>query len=145
MDVSVRKALPSDEEVLYGMLCDLESEVLPRGSFATVYHSNLGNEKIGYFIAELGGEAIGMVSCHVQLLLHHAAAVGEIQEMYVDPALRSQGIGKALVRAVQDFAEQLGAHQVEVTSNKLRNDTHRFYEREGFLKSHDKLVWKGDR
>ena len=63
--------------------------------------------------------------------------------MYVDPSVRSRGIGKALIQAVVDFARQQGAQQIEDTSNKVRVDTHRFYEREGFHKTHDKLVWKG--
>ncbi len=143
MEVVIRRAVQADEEVLYQMLCDLENEVLDRTTFGLVFIKNLQQESIGYFIAESNDGPAGMASCHVQLLLHHAAPVGEIQEMYVAPALRSQGIGKALIGAVFHFAGQRGARQVEVTSNKIRRDTHRFYEREGFQKTHDKLVWKG--
>lgn len=142
MDFVIRSAGEADEALLYGMLCDLENEVLDPDSFGSIYRANLQNERIGYFIAEVEGQAIGMAGCYVQLLLHHAAPVGEIQEMYVDPTVRSKGIGKALIQAVFDYARQQGAHQVEVTSNKVRVDTHRFYEREGFHKTHDKLVWK---
>lgn len=141
MDVLIRKALASDEAILYHMLCDLESEVLALASFKYIFQSNLQKENIGYFIAEVGGQPVGMASCHIQLLLHHAAAVGEIQEMYVDPTVRSMGIGKALIQSIFEFAGLQGANQVEVTSNKVRIDTHRFYEREGFQKTHDKLVW----
>lgn len=142
MELYIRRASLSDEDLLYQMLCDLENEVLNRTAFGTVFQSNIQNQNIGYFIAICAGNAVGMASCHVQLLLHHASPVGEIQEMYVEPSQRSKGIGNALIKAVVEFAKLRGAMQLEVTSNKIRQDTHRFYEREGFLKTHDKLVWK---
>ena len=43
---------------------------------------------------------------------------------------------------IKEFAETRGAAQIEVTSNLVRHDTHRFYEREGFQKTHAKLVMK---
>ncbi len=81
-----------------------------------------------------------MVSCHIQPLLHHAALVSEIQEMYVKDEFRSQQIGKALMEYVVGFAKSMGAVQMEVTSRSTRENAHRFYQREGFEKSHVKLV-----
>jgi (aminoalkyl)phosphonate N-acetyltransferase len=143
MEVLIRSANAADGEELYRMLCDLEHEELDKSLFLNVYAANLQNDYIRYFVASCHERTVGMASCHVQLLLHHTAPVGEIQEMYVDPYVRSQGIGKALLEAVFQFAGSRGAFQVEVASNKARRDTHRFYEREGFLKTHDKLVRKG--
>ena len=142
MEVTIRSACPADVGILYGMLCELENEKLDREAFDTVFQRNLNNENIAYLIAEIEGVSVGMAGCHVQLLLHHAAAIAEIQEMYVNPTFRSKGIGRKLIVAIRQFAERLGANQIEVTSNLIRLDTHRFYEREGFRKSHAKLVLK---
>jgi PhnO protein len=142
MEIRIRPARPADADELYRMLCDLENTVLARESFNVAFLNNLGNENIRYLIAEVHGSPVGMASCHVQWLLHHAAPVAEIQEMYVDPALRSQGIGQQLVEAIRQFARLRGATQLEVTSNLIRLKTHRFYEREGFQKTHAKLVVK---
>ena len=142
MELTIRPACPADAPTLYRMLCDLENEELNRELFGAAFQINLGNENIRYFVAEIHGSPIGMASCHVQWLLHHAAPVAEIQEMYVDPTLRSQGIGQHLVEAIRQFARSRGANQIEVTSNLARLDTHRFYQREGFQKTHAKLVMK---
>ncbi len=142
MQLILRPARPADDDAFYRMLCDLENEALDRESFAMAFLTNLGNENIRYLIAETHGSPVGMASCHVQWLLHHAAPVAEIQEIYVDPTLRSQGIGQKLIEAIKKFAEVRGAAQIEVTSNLTRHDTHRFYEREGFKKTHAKLVLK---
>lgn len=142
MELLIRPAHAADVETLYRMLCDLENEKLDREAFEAAFLTNLGNENIRYLIAQIHDSPVGLVSCHVQWLLHHAAPVAEIQEMYVDPTLRSQGIGQKLMEAIRQFAQSRGAAQIEVTSNLARLDTHRFYQREGFQKSHAKLVMK---
>ena len=142
MELLIRSALFADADILYRMLCDLENEELDRKGFDAALLANLGNENICYFIAEIHHKPVGLASCHVQLLLHHAAPVAEIQEMYVDTTLRSQGIGRQLIKAIEHFAQARGATQIEVTSNLNRLDTHRFYQREGFHKTHAKLVLK---
>ncbi|HEV7348726.1 GNAT family N-acetyltransferase [Telluribacter sp.] len=136
----IRTATEADVEPLYQMLCELENEVLRRSDFTRVLQTNLRNPDIRYFLAEWEEQPVGMASCHVQFLLHHAAPVAEIQEMYVEVALRSSGIGKRLIDEVVAFARSRGAVHLEVTSNQLRADTHRFYEREHFQRTHYKLV-----
>jgi (aminoalkyl)phosphonate N-acetyltransferase len=143
MEISIRSARPADVDTLYRMLCDLENEVIDLRRFTDTFLTNLRNEKILYLLAELNGQPVGMASCHVQLLLHHAAAVGEIQEMFVDPVHRSRGVGRELIRVLMYFAHQHGADQLEVTSGRARTDAHNFYRREGFEVTHFKLVRKG--
>lgn len=142
MELLIRAAQAHDIAILNHMMSDLENELLPEDSFTAIFLKNLADDRVGYFIAELSGETVGMASCHVQLLLHHAAPIAEIQEMYVRPGLRSQRIGQRLLEAVELFARQQGAEQLEVASNQTRTDAHRFYERERFQKTHYKLVRK---
>lgn len=136
----IRLATLYDEETVYHMICDLENKSLNRQDFNYVYHRNLANDHICYLIAELDAEPVGMGSCHVQPLLHHVCMVAEIQEMYVRPEHRSKEIGKALVEQLVVFAKSKSAQQIEVTSNNVRENAHRFYQKEGFKKSHVKLV-----
>ncbi|TDE14565.1 GNAT family N-acetyltransferase [Dyadobacter psychrotolerans] len=136
----IRKADKADEVVIYQMICGLEDVILDRLAFNHVFLQNIKATNITYFIAEISNIPVGVVSCHIQPLLHHAALVSEIQEMYVDPAYRSQSVGKALMEHVVSFAKSEGAVQIEVTSRNTREDAHRFYQREGFAKSHVKLV-----
>ena len=136
----IRSATREDEETIYRMICDLENKELSRTDFNQVFQTNLAQERICYLIAELENKPVGMGSCHVQLLLHHVCMVAEIQEMYVAPEHRSREIGKALVEQLIVFAKSKGALQIEVTSNNVRENAHRFYQKEGFKKSHVKLV-----
>jgi len=138
--VTIHRASEADRAVIYQMICGLENMVLDRPGFDTAFDRNIASPNIAYFLAQHDGKPVGMVSCHIQPLLHHAALVSEIQEMYVDPEYRSQRIGNALMEHVTAFAKGEGAIQMEVTSRATREQAHRFYEREGFEKSHVKLV-----
>jgi GNAT superfamily N-acetyltransferase len=54
-----------------------------------------------------------------------------VEDLAVDPAQRSKGIGKALLAAARDWARERGATHLELDSAEPRTDAHRFYEREG--------------
>jgi PhnO protein len=138
--ILIRTATLHDLEEVYRMICGLEETMLDRNAFDGVFRQNLSSENIGYFIAESNSRPVGMAGCHIQPLLHHAALIAEIQEMFVDSAFRSQQIGKMLMNHMVVFAKSRGAVQLEVTSRNRREKAHQFYQREGFEKSHVKLV-----
>ncbi len=138
--IHIREATPSDAPVVYDFLCILEEMTLDTTAFQAVYDRNLANPCVHYLVAELAGEVIGFVSCHVQFLLHHCGRVGEIQELFVHPDYRQRGIGHDLVAAVESLVSRENCLNLEVTTNQKRQDTIRFYERESFRLSHYKLV-----
>jgi PhnO protein len=138
--IIIRTAANEDRDIVYKMICGLENTTLDRQGFDFAYDRNVKSNNIRYFLAFLANQPVGIVSCHIQPLLHHAALVSEIQEMYVEPEYRSMKIGKALIERVVDFAKKQGAIQMEVTSRGSREQAHQFYQREGFEKSHVKLV-----
>ncbi|QKZ12455.1 GNAT family N-acetyltransferase [Spirosoma sp. KUDC1026] len=138
--LTIRPATSDDQDVVYAFLCDLEDETLNRPRFDACFACNLANPMVHYLIAELPDGPVGFVSCHIQYLLHHTGKVGEIQELFVKPAYRSQQIGRQLVNALVALARQEELVNLEVTTNQKRNDAIRFYERESFIATHQKLV-----
>ena len=83
------------------------------------------------------GEVVGM--CQLLVFRHfqsHGGRCAEIESMHVDPTVRSRGIGRQLLAAAVTLAERHGCYRVQLTSNTLRRDAHRFYAREGFIPSH---------
>jgi GNAT superfamily N-acetyltransferase len=81
--------------------------------------------------AEGEPELIGLCSCYQEL---HSVRFGYrawIEDLVVDPARRSQGVGKALLDAARGWARERGAMHIELDSSLSRTDAHRFYEREG--------------
>jgi GNAT superfamily N-acetyltransferase len=64
-----------------------------------------------------------------------------ITGLVVDGALRSRGIGAALVDAAMDWAASHGYGMIRVRSNVVRERTHAFYERLGFSRVKNQVVF----
>lgn len=58
----------------------------------------------------------------------------EITELLVHPGYRSRGIGRMLLRESEKLAVGKGYSTVRLSSQTFRQDAHRFYEREGYLR-----------
>jgi GNAT superfamily N-acetyltransferase len=88
-------------------------------------------------VAELDGEVVGL--CQV-LLFQHFQHVGgwcaEIESVHVRADLRGQGVGASLLAAAEALAAERGCYRIQLTSNLVRADAHRFYQRQGFDPSH---------
>lgn len=60
-------------------------------------------------------------------------------EFAVDSAYRNQGIGKEMLAKACELAKNYDCVQIEAACNQLREDTHRFYLREGMHNFHFKF------
>lgn len=140
--VFVRDVTLEDEEVLYRFNLALSERPLSREAFSVAFRTNVTAGSNKYLIAEIEGVPVGMGSCHVQWLLHHASPMAEVQELYVSPEFRSRGVGALLLQTLEAFARSKGADQVELSTNKKRIDAHRFYSSQGYHDSHLKWVKK---
>ncbi len=59
-------------------------------------------------------------------------SVALLDELYVAPEYRGQGIGASLLAAVEDVVRQRGAELVEINVDGGDTDARRFYERYGY-------------
>jgi GNAT superfamily N-acetyltransferase len=62
-----------------------------------------------------------------------SAGMGEIKRMFVRPAFRRQGIGRALLTRLLDEAEQIGYQRLRLDSPIFFEDAHRLYRSLGFV------------
>jgi (aminoalkyl)phosphonate N-acetyltransferase len=138
--IIIKNTEPKDLNTIYGFICDLENEVFDFQLFKCIFEENLGNPSFVYFVAESDEKVIAFISLHTQKLLHHCGVVGEIQEFYIDPNFRNQGIGKTLIQEVKTYAKANNLMSIEVTSNKLRTENVQVYERLGFRLTHNKFT-----
>jgi GNAT superfamily N-acetyltransferase len=60
-----------------------------------------------------------------------------IEAVRVRSDLRGAGIGRRMMAYAVGRARSRGCAMAQLTSDKRRTDAHRFYERLGFLKSHE--------
>lgn len=80
------------------------------------------------------GDAVGVLTMVESLALYAGGRIGVINELYVVPPYRSEGVGKMLLDAAKELAEERGWQRLEVTTPGAQYEkTLRFYEREGFM------------
>jgi GNAT superfamily N-acetyltransferase len=89
-------------------------------------------------VAEQGGRIVGTFQMTlIPSLTGRGALRVKVESVKVGSALRSRGIGAAMMAHAESEARRRGARLIELTSNKVRGDAHRFYERLGFARSHE--------
>ncbi len=81
------------------------------------------------------GDIVGILTIVECLSISAGGKYGVLNELYVVPGYRSEGVGKMLVDEAKDLAEARHWKRIEVTTpGDEFAKTLRFYEREGFYK-----------
>jgi GNAT superfamily N-acetyltransferase len=97
-------------------------------------HFSLGGEQViagngAFVVAYLAGAAVG---CGAVRRLDGATA--ELKRMYVDPAVRGRGVGRALVEALEREARLLGVTRVVLETGTRLKPAIRLYEAMGYAR-----------
>ena len=97
-------------------------------------HNDPNHELI---VAERNGEVIGTLHLmYLPSISYHGGLRAQVESVRVDKRFQSQGIGTEMMKWAMDRARQRGAHLVQLTTYKSREDAHRCYERLGFKGTH---------
>lgn len=138
--MNIISAGPGDFDSVYALICKLEETAFDRRAMLEVYTRNLADDNVHYILAVDGPRIVGFASLHIQLLLHHACKIAEIQEMIVSDDMRGAGIGKALLGRLKEIAALNGCAQLEACCNRRRIQSHEFYLKQGAKGSHFKFI-----
>ena len=122
--ITLTVANPSHTAEVATLLAALFAEVDADDGHSTLLAIEEDDEEIG---------VVGIMTVATYVSLYAGGKIGAINELYVIPDYRSEGVGKMLL----DFAKEIGEQQdwlrLEVTTPGDDYDkTLRFYEREGF-------------
>lgn len=83
-------------------------------------------------LAEVDGEACGLVALYTLYSLAHGSELARITALVVAPERTRCGIGRLLLREVEQLSRRHGIHRIEVTSNARRLEAHAFYRGCGY-------------
>jgi GNAT superfamily N-acetyltransferase len=88
--------------------------------------------------AESDGEIVGTLQLSfLPGLARRGALRAQIEAVRVAEGARSGGLGGAMIGWAIDEARRRGCALVQLTTDKSRTDAHRFYQRLGFVASHE--------
>jgi N-acetylglutamate synthase-like GNAT family acetyltransferase len=126
----VRYAASTDETALVGLVGKL-GHVVPLD--AAAFASSLGVALADFprtmiHVAEVGGQVAGYALTTISTLLYSNGPSAQLQEIAVDDTLQTQGVGTALVRAVEADCQKHGVTQLTVASRRAGG----FYDRLGY-------------
>jgi len=89
-------------------------------------------------VAELEGERVGTIQITFIPGLNRVGMwKGLLEGVHISAAHRNKGLGSELVEWALERCRERGCGMAQLTSNKQRLDAHRFYERNGWKKSHE--------
>jgi GNAT superfamily N-acetyltransferase len=89
-------------------------------------------------VVEMDGEIVATLQLtFLPGMTYQGSMRAQIEAVRVDGRYRNQRIGQRLVEWAVARARQRGCYQVQLTTHKSRRDAHRFYERLGFVASHE--------
>ena len=146
-ELTLRDAVDEDLDALMALLSDdpisaARGDVAApedRPQYAEALRSILDDQANALLVAEdADGRLVGTLQLtRIPGMARRGATRLLVEAVRVSSALRSGGIGSALMRWVTDVAAPaLGTPLVQLTSDVARTDAHRFYERLGFSGSH---------
>jgi GNAT superfamily N-acetyltransferase len=148
MSLSFRDATNADLAFVFGVV-QMDS-VMPLNMpdpESPAYHAALASitsdPNQALYIAEFAGERVGTFQLtFIDSIGLQGTCRGLVEGVHVAPEHRNKGYGAEMMRFAIDRCRARGCYLVQLTSNKARRDAHRFYERLGFVASHEGFKFK---
>src|ERR1051325_9544666 len=142
--VFFRQATRQDLPDVVRMLADDElgsqrekvQEPLPE-SYYTAFEQINCDSNHQLIVAESDGDVIGTLHLiFLPSISYQGGLCAQVESVRVDRKFQNQGIGSEMMKWTIERAKERGAHIVQLTTHRSREDAHRFYEKLGFKKSH---------
>ena len=141
-DITIREARADDVPAIAAMLADdplgaTREDAADLAAYRRAFDAVAAQSGNSMLVAEHAGSVIGCLQLTIiPGLSRHGMTRALIEGVRVDAGSRGLGVGERLIRHAIGLGRQAGCGLVQLTSDKLRADAHRFYERLGFVASH---------
>lgn len=136
MNITLRPPAEDDREAWTRMwrayLAFYETE-LPAAQYDLTWQRIMDGESIFALIAEQDGAPVGLAH-----YMYHPSTWTDgpycyLQDLYVDPAARGGGVGRALIERLYEIAGEAGASQVYWLTQDFNETARHLYDRVGQL------------
>jgi len=141
--MKIRKATGSDSEVVgmlvYELIAELSAPKPPNPPAKVVLGTArelLSGPNVWAFLAESdAGAHAGVLTLNGCAAIYAGGHFGEVSELYVRPAFRSQNVGSRLLQAAIEFGKTQGWTRLEVCTPPMPQweRTLSFYQQNGFV------------
>ena len=145
LDYKIRRATNADLSAIIALLADDElgrarevacGDILPGYHNAFEMINNDPNAEIIIMATEDDVIATAQVN-YITYLNFQGGTRAQIESVRVHKNYRSQKLGEKLMLHIIEQAKKRGCHLVQLTTNKSRDRAKSFYEKLGFVASHE--------
>ena len=145
--VRFRDAVPDDLPAIVELLADDELGKLREdpsnvrlAAYREAFEEIVGDPNHTILVGESGSDVSAVLQLsYIPHLTYEGGWRAQIEGVRVARALRGSGVGRALVELAIERARARGCHLVQLTTDRRRPEALRFYERLGFLATHEGL------
>ncbi len=133
METTVRFVTREDHEAwhrLWDAYCDFYETTMPPGVTAATWQRLLDDAEPDFFglVAEREGEVIGIANCVLHGTTWAIARRCYLNDLFVDPAIRGSGAGKALIEYLQRLGGQQGWDKIHWLTAETNSRARRLYD-----------------
>jgi GNAT superfamily N-acetyltransferase len=139
MNLHIRQATQDDLPqvlALYAQPGMDDGEVLSLPEALTIFEQFQRYPNYRLFVACDGGEQGPVLGTYALLIMHMLAHRGTpaavVEDVVVNQAHRSQGVGTLMMNHAKALAQEAGCYKLALSSNQKRERAHAFYESLGF-------------
>jgi GNAT superfamily N-acetyltransferase len=125
----IRDAVPADAPAVARLLDQLGYPTQPAAAASRLERLGIVGDRV--LVAEVEGEVVGLAHLQVTPAIERDRPAAKIGALVVDESRRGEGVGKALVEALDDEARARGCGLLFLTTSARRTDAHEFYRRVG--------------
>jgi GNAT superfamily N-acetyltransferase len=134
-DVPRIVAMFRQDEFTSKHIAERSADVEP--GYYDVFDAISRDERNRLLVADAGGAVVGAFQLtFIPDFAPRGRDIAIIENVIVDAAHRSRGVGATMMRWAIEEARSRGCSKVALTSNDQRQDAHRFYRRLGFTDTH---------
>ncbi len=135
---AVESDLPQILRLLYADRATVSDELPPDAPcYLEAFREMQASGHSQTYVAEAEGRIAGtFMLSFLRHLMRRGSLVAQVEAVRIDASLRGGGLGSEMMRWVIEESRRRGCSHLQLTSNLVRKDAHRFYERLGFTGSH---------
>lgn len=110
---------------------EADDELQAQGLASIINDPRVGN----IIVAREANDIIGMVNLLYTVSTALGGRVAILEDMVVNPAVRSKGVGSELLLYSVELAKQKGCQRITLLTDFDNENAHRFYQKHGFARS----------
>jgi GNAT superfamily N-acetyltransferase len=140
--VIVREAVAADLRQIVALhredvVREVREDDVPVDAYERAFEEITADPHQQLLVGEEAGEVVATAQVTwIRRLTYVGGEMGIVESVRVRSDLRRRGLGEQLMRHLLGLARDRGAVRVELTTNAVREEARRFYERLGFVASH---------